>query len=153
MRENLLDLFRHNHEANRRMINGVLSGKVSLRIHELCGHILNAQQIWISRIQDNPTINLLPWDPVSSDEYFTINDTLLTDVIQLIQSESDLSRVVNYRNSKGDSYQNSILEILNHIVLHSAYHRGQVNSLLRSEGFSPPIVDYIFYKREMQDQL
>src|SRR5690606_27968549 len=113
----------------RRMINGVLSGKVSLRIHELCGHILNAQQIWISRIQDNPTINLLPWDPVSSDEYFTINDTLLTDVIQLIQSESDLSRVVNYRNSKGDSYQNSILEILNHIVLHSAYHRGQVNSL------------------------
>jgi uncharacterized damage-inducible protein DinB len=34
-------------------------------------------------------------------------------------------------------------ETMFHVTAHSAYHRGQVNSLIRSLGGEPPLVDYI----------
>jgi uncharacterized damage-inducible protein DinB len=47
----------------------------------------------------------------------------------------------------GDTYTNSVQEILFHIINHSTYHRGQIMAQLRESGLEAISTDYIFYKR------
>jgi uncharacterized damage-inducible protein DinB len=62
--------------------------------------------------------------------------------------EADYEDVIHYQNSKGDKYQNTIRDILLHIINHSTHHRAQIAFILRQQGNPPPISDYIFYKRD-----
>ena len=63
--------------------------------------------------------------------------------------ESGLSSTVRYRNSKGDEYTNSVLDILTHVVIHGAYHRGQVARVIGRAGGQTPNTDYIAYVRSL----
>jgi uncharacterized damage-inducible protein DinB len=62
-------------------------------------------------------------------------------------SNTDLDRVVSYKNSKGTEFRNTIREILTHVALHGQYHRGQINQLLRVADLEPINVDFITFKR------
>ncbi|UUZ86950.1 DinB family protein [Paenibacillus sp. P26] len=62
-------------------------------------------------------------------------------------TEEDLDRVVTYRNQTGREYSTSIRDILTHLALHGQYHRGQINTLLRTEGMEPVNVDFITFVR------
>jgi uncharacterized damage-inducible protein DinB len=57
--------------------------------------------------------------------------------------EEDLTRKIQYTNSKGESYLNEVQDILMHVVMHSVYHRGQIASDVRSMGFQPAYTDFI----------
>ena len=46
-------------------------------------------------------------------------------------------------NSKGEPWTSSVEDILTHVVLHAAHHRGQVASGLRAAGHEPAYTDYI----------
>lgn len=62
--------------------------------------------------------------------------------------EHALDKKILYRTSQGVQYENRIDEILFHLFNHSTYHRGQVVTLLKKEGFTPPVTDYIMLKRD-----
>ena len=62
-------------------------------------------------------------------------------------TDSDLASVVQYRNTKGDEYANSVLDILTHVVIHGAYHRGQIARIIGRGGGQTPNTDYIAYIR------
>jgi uncharacterized damage-inducible protein DinB len=55
----------------------------------------------------------------------------------------------DYRTTKGDAFQIVVGEMLEHILLHSHYHRGQVNLLLREAGIQPPAIDYVIFSRHV----
>jgi len=59
-----------------------------------------------------------------------------------------LDRPVSYSNSKGEPWTSTVEEILTHLVIHSAYHRGQIASDLRSAGQEPAYTDYIHAVRQ-----
>ena len=61
---------------------------------------------------------------------------------------ADLDRVVHYVNSKGEPWSNSVCDILTHMTHHSAYHRGQIATLLGAAGHSPAYSDYIHAVRQ-----
>ncbi len=63
--------------------------------------------------------------------------------------ESGLAAMVRYRNSKGDEYTNSALDILTHVVIHGAYHRGQLARVIGRAGGQTPNTDYIAYVRSL----
>jgi uncharacterized damage-inducible protein DinB len=152
MKDMLLDYFNHNHWANRACIETVaVAGALPPKTYRLISHILQAQRIWLGRIQPEKGENLPhPWDELSTEEYLLWNDRNLEKAKSYLQSaaaELDLNSPLTYANSRGDKFSNSVLEIFNQILTHSAYHRGQVNQLLREAGIDPPMVDYIFYKR------
>lgn len=52
-----------------------------------------------------------------------------------------------YRNSSGVEYTTTRLDVLQHVLLHAHYHRGQVALLLRQAGIDPPWVDPIAWTR------
>jgi uncharacterized damage-inducible protein DinB len=54
-----------------------------------------------------------------------------------------LEHEVEYRNTKGERWNNSAADILTHVVMHSGYHRGQIALLLREAGLNPAYTDYI----------
>ncbi|HYJ78559.1 MAG TPA: DinB family protein [Longimicrobiaceae bacterium] len=59
----------------------------------------------------------------------------------------DLDREVPYINSAGQGFQSTIGDILLHVALHGAYHRGQVAAAVRARGGAPVPTDYIAFVR------
>jgi len=55
---------------------------------------------------------------------------------------------VNYTNTRGEPWSSTIADILTHVIVHSAYHRGQIALLLREAGGEPPTTDFIHCVRE-----
>jgi uncharacterized damage-inducible protein DinB len=55
----------------------------------------------------------------------------------------DLERVIEYTNSKGEHYASKIADVLMHVVMHGAYHRGQIAASVREHGGEPAYTDYI----------
>jgi len=78
----------------------------------------------------------------------------LTELAQLWQSYLDgltpaqLSQTITYRNSKGEPWESRIEDVLMHVVMHSAYHRGQIASELRAAGQTPAYTDFIHPVRQ-----
>lgn len=70
-------------------------------------------------------------------------------ILDVIPSTVDsLSRKVSYTNSKGEAWTSTVEDILTHVVIHSAYHRGQIASDLRTAGQKPAYTDYIHAVRQ-----
>ena len=63
-------------------------------------------------------------------------------------SKKSIENICTYRNSNKKEFSNSFVEIMEHVISHSTYHRGQINLLLRTNKVEPISVDYIFYLRE-----
>jgi uncharacterized damage-inducible protein DinB len=63
-------------------------------------------------------------------------------------SSAGLWQKVTYKNSKGESWTSTVQDILTHVVIHSAYHRGQIASLMRAAGGTPAYTDFIHAARQ-----
>ena len=60
----------------------------------------------------------------------------------------DFQRMIAYKNSKGDSYENLLEDILAHLINHGTHHRAQIGQQLKLAGLENlPNTDYIFYIR------
>ncbi|MCU1289563.1 MAG: damage-inducible protein DinB [Acidobacteria bacterium] len=62
--------------------------------------------------------------------------------------EESLNTRVEYKTSKKVAHKNTFRELLSHVLLHPATHRGNIVLKLREENFTPPQIDYIIYLRE-----
>jgi len=60
---------------------------------------------------------------------------------------SEPRRTIEYTNSKGQSFRSAVGDVLMHVVLHSAYHRGQIASQVRACGGEPANTDFIHATR------
>lgn len=144
----LKDLFDYNHFANECFVNSFYKDGFAVEKGiRLFSHILNAHHIWLARIQGiTPEFGV--WDIHIVNSFEKVNQINYANTLRLLEESQDLLKMVNYQNSKGEAFQNSIQHILLHIVNHSTYHRGQVASLIRENGLTPPSTDFIYYKRD-----
>ena len=147
MTDSLSELFSYNHWCNQQL-TAALSGygaQAGEKVIGLFSHILNAHQIWNSRIeQEIPTVGVWDIRPVNTWEEADARNYANTCSIL---NDTDLSAVLSYTNSSGRPFTNRVSDILFHIINHSTYHRGQIALLLRQQGLEPLPTDYIFYKR------
>ena len=60
-------------------------------------------------------------------------------------SAADLERVVEYRNLGGNRFAYPLRSMLQHLVNHNTYHRGQVTTMLRQLGAIPRATDFLRY--------
>jgi len=109
-------------------------------------HIINAQHLWNNRIEGSPS-SFKVWDIHPIHQLREINESLFEQSFRILE-EQDFDRIVNYVNSQGESFSNSVKDILFHVVNHSTYHRGQVMLQLRESVQDAISTDYIFYKRK-----
>ncbi|GAB2769896.1 DinB family protein [Salinimicrobium soli] len=146
MKDFFIDIFTYHHHFNQELLKIFQRNqdRLSTRTIPLFSHVLNAHQIWNSRILNTKTLQV--------QEVHSLDDCKLLDdenfeLTLKILDEFDLMNRIQYRNSKGDKFENSVQEILFHIANHSTHHKGQLISDLRQQEIEPPVTDYIFYKR------
>jgi len=146
MKEKLIDLFEYTYHFNIEMIKVISENRelVDDKTISLINHTLNAQQIWNARILGEETFEV--WQINRFESLVEINHGNFLKSIDIINN-LDLDTKIEYQNSRGTKFENTIFEMLFHAVNHSTYHRGQINSLFKQNGITPVLTDYIFYKR------
>lgn len=116
-------------------------------------HIYAADRAWIGRIEGAPPDTFL--EPVV-DMHLSVLQSDWPAVQQrwhAIAADLDdntVQTVVSYADSKGNPYQNTIQQIVLHVVNHATHHRGQVSGFLRAMGHRPPPLDLMRFYHEHQ---
>ena len=146
MKEFFKDIFEYHNHFNQNLIEQLIEieSKLPKRTSPLFSHSLNAHQIWNARILNEKPFSVRQLHTL--DECKKIDNKNYENTLKVI-NERELNEVIEYQNSKGKEFQNSIQEILFHIANHFSHHRGQIISDIRQVGTDPIITDYIFYKR------
>lgn len=68
-------------------------------------------------------------------------------ILENSKEDEILKTDISYRNSLGEPFITKAEDILTHLLLHCAYHRGQIAMNLRENGLTPVPTDYILYVR------
>jgi len=150
MLAHLRRLFAYDHWANREVLSGLkAAGSLPARPVQLLSHILSAERLWLERIERRQaTYPVWPEFSIVKCEAEVIDlPRLWQKYLGGIQA-AQLSQEVNYTNSKGESWTNSVSDILTHVIMHSAYHRGQIATDMRAAGYTPAYTDFIHGVRQ-----
>lgn len=142
-------LFAYHAWANERTAVSLESVPGETRAVKIFAHVAAASQIWQGRIEgDETTIEVWPdWSLAEGKRRVSGS---VADLRRCLADRGveELERIVEYRNSRGDAFSNTVREILDHLSLHYHYHRGQIAMLVSRAGGEPAATDYIFYLRE-----
>lgn len=115
-------------------------------IRETLAHMAFAEWLWLQRWKgENPTTRP-DWTKQPSLE--TIEAKLHDverDRAELLDTltDDDLRRDFAYRNLAGDPYSGILGELMAHVVNHATYHRGQLTTMIRQVGATPPSTDLV----------
>lgn len=142
----LKDLFEYHHYYNQRLLAELIKhgDVISERTVPLYAHMINAHQIWNSRIVGGESFGVN--DMHTLQECMDLDRQNFGNSLQILEG-FDLNTSIHYQNSRGAKYDNTIYEMLFQVINHTTHHRGQIISDLRQSGIAPMITDYIFYKR------
>jgi uncharacterized damage-inducible protein DinB len=142
--------FAYDEWANREVLAGLMaSPHPPARPRQLLAHILSAEQLWLERIRKQPQ-SLAVWPDFTLEQC----QAQIADLSRLWHeflgqlSAAGLAEKIVYKNSKGEPWTSSVEDILTHVVLHSAYHRGQIASQVRAAGEQPAYTDFIHAVRQ-----
>jgi uncharacterized damage-inducible protein DinB len=118
------------------------------RALELYAHVVGAEEVWLSRIEGRPS-SVPVWPSLDLDECERLAATTHESLARVVASldEAGVARLVHYRNSAGLEFDSRLDDILLHVAMHGAWHRGQVATLLRGAGDEPAPSDYIAFVR------
>src|SRR5919107_5432293 len=142
-------LFEYDAWANARALDSLKDAESRTALAPLA-HLLTSAKIWLMRLrgEDASAVNKSP--EMSRAECESLAEEMRAGYASYLGSlnEDGLGSAVTYRNFKGAEFSTHVGEILTHVAMHGAYHRGQVAKALRAEGHPPADTDYITFVRE-----
>jgi uncharacterized damage-inducible protein DinB len=154
-----LKLFEYNAWANRMIFDaaGQLPDEQYFRemksshggIHGTLAHIVWAEHLWLNRWlgKPNPAVPQggdLPSLPAVRERWEEIEQ----ERARFLAGAADrLEETILVKPSTGGEYQHSFGQMFRHLVNHSSYHRGQIVTMLRQLGATPPNTDLIRFYR------
>ena len=141
--------FAYDEWANREVLAAIQTSSEASRSLQLLAHILSAERLWLERLTQQPQSSPV-WPEFSIDRCATqIAELgrLWREYLGQI-SPAGLSTKISYKNSKGEPWTSTVLDVLTHVVMHSAYHRGQIASHMRAAGQTPASTDFIHAVRQ-----
>lgn len=150
--------YMYNHWANERMLDSVSRltpeqftrnlGNSFPSIRDTVVHMLAAEWVWLMRwqgtsprsmpdstqLQDVDAIRAR-WKEVESEQ---------SQLIDGLTNEQ-LGTVLAYTNTRGEDWKYPLWQVMQHVVNHATYHRGQVTTMLRQVGATPSPTDFLVY--------
>jgi len=137
-------LLEHDAWANAAALASLGSGPASGQARAWMAHIVGAEYLWLARLHQRPS-EMPVWPDFDLDSCATRLTELAGEWMQFLESldEDALVDGVAYRNSKGEFWTSTVGDILTHVVLHAAYHRGQIAAAVRGAGGEPAYTDFI----------
>jgi uncharacterized damage-inducible protein DinB len=157
-------LYDYNSWANRRVLDACAPlppaeftrnlGSSYPTVRDTLTHIMWAEWLWLERWNGrSPSASLLG----ELSGFASVRarwQEIETDLLKFVRalSPADLERVVEYKNTKGHAFSNPMWQMLQHLVNHGTYHRGQITTMLRQLGATPLATDMIAFYREQSSQ-
>lgn len=137
--------------ANRRVLEAMRkTPAASDRARQVMAHLAGSGRVWLARLHAEATEGLTPWPAADLDETARILRENEKGFAALLDGLSDeaLAEVLAYRTTTGTAMRTSRLDIFTHLLLHGAYHRGQLAVEIKHAGGEPVVTDFIFFARE-----
>lgn len=151
---NVADLLRrqfaYDSWANQEVLKAIrTAGGQNDRSLQLMSHIFAAERLWLERLKQQPqSVPVWPEpDLAQCEAEASALGQLWFQYLDLITA-GDVAQTISYKNSKGELWTSTIVDILTHVVIHSAYHRGQIASHMRANGQTPAYTDFIHGVRQ-----
>jgi uncharacterized damage-inducible protein DinB len=122
-------------------------------IRDTLAHTYFAEWAWLSRWQGHsptafPALDQFA-DAASLTAAWAALERQLRSVIDPM-TDDDLQRVVDYRLMSGTEASSPMWQMIQHVVNHASYHRGQVTTMLRQAGAKPAkSMDMIAFYRQL----
>ena len=111
-------------------------------------HILGAQMVWLARFKGES----LPRVPGDADfaDLETLRarwDEFEREMQRYVEGlgEADLAGMVDYTNTRGESFRLPLWALLQHVANHSTHHRSEAATMLTLVQGSPPLTDLYIY--------
>jgi uncharacterized damage-inducible protein DinB len=112
----------------------------------LFSHIVNAQSIWIARINGTNS-GVSVWQLHDLQTCGMLLEESVNSMLLLKVPETADSPLITYKTSTGDLYETSVADILLHMFNHATYHRAQIAREMRASHIEPVNTDYIQFVR------
>lgn len=135
--------------ANGEVLANLRTGKATKRSWQFMAHILSAERLWMERLKQQPqTLPVWPdFDLETCEAQAAQLARLWSEYLTALRA-ADLSHTISYKNTKGELWSSTVQDVLTHVVMHSAYHRGQIATEMRASGETPAYTDFIHAVRQ-----
>jgi uncharacterized damage-inducible protein DinB len=119
-------------------------------IHGTLAHIVGAERHWLTRwLRSRETTTLASSEVASllaSDQLASLSDLRVCgektgdEMARFLETLTDqtLQEAVTTTNAQGGTVVATYWQMIQHVVNHSSYHRGQIVTMLRQLGVQPP---------------
>jgi uncharacterized damage-inducible protein DinB len=151
MKSHFIRLLNYDHFANKKIAGLIVETGATGKPVELMAHILAAQTVWLNRLNNTPPVMpVVLWPDWPANVFAKIIDNNYRRLVTCVDamSEQDFDLVIGYTNSIGYC-ENTISDILAHLINHGTHHRAQIGTLLKLDGATLPSLDYVLYIRNL----
>lgn len=159
--ENIRLLFDYNTWANHRALDACVAlsdeqfthdlGSGFRSVRDTLAHICGAEWLWLERWLGNSPTSLPPAAEFPNLDVLRARwegiERNLRDYVARLKPE-DLARIVHHKTTQGVPQAQPLWQMLQHVVNHGTYHRGQIATMLRQLGAKPISTDLIVFYRE-----
>jgi uncharacterized damage-inducible protein DinB len=143
-------------------------------IRDTVFHILAAEWIWLKRWKGtsprasvvDPDLSPAVWKGLKAggiptvqelatfEELRAFADSVEQERQEFLSSLSDetLQDRLNFHDMAGTAYSEPFAHLLQHLVNHGTYHRGQVTTMLRQMGAEAVSLDMVYFFREQEEK-
>jgi uncharacterized damage-inducible protein DinB len=121
-------------------------------IHGTLTHLTGAEKMWLSRLTGTPDKAMVtPAELPSVADIKALWEQTGFAAAKFLGSMTDrkLQETFTMSTSTGEKFTHTYAQALQHVVDHSTYHRGQVITLMRQMGHTPPNTGMIRFFREI----
>ena len=149
-KQHFLRNFAYDCWANRECLSALSAASPAPpKVLRLIAHTLSAQMLWLERLRRVPQ-SVAVWPSSALEDCGALADEMLSAWKNYLTnlSPDDLEKQIDYRNSKGEAWSSRVKDVLTHVLMHSAYHRGQVALEMRAAGLQPASTDFIHGVRQ-----
>ena len=151
-------LMDYNAWANGRLIDAVSKltteeytkdlGSSYRSVRDTLVHVMSGEWVWLMRCKGvSPRTMLPPLDFPTISSLKARWTEIMHQQSEFIDSitEESLRTLITYENFQGEIFTYALWQILQHVVNHSSYHRGQVTTLLRQLNAEPIATDFLVF--------
>lgn len=120
-------------------------------IHGTFVHIVGSEKMWLSRWTGKPDATYLSAaDAPTMEAVKNIWVAVGFETAQFLGTMTDrkLQDTFTMKTSKGETYTHTYWQAIQHMVDHCSYHRGQVVTMMRQQGITPPVTGLMNFYRE-----
>lgn len=116
-------------------------------------HIYMADTVWLGVMQENSMEEIQDSIAIAQDktkdksleEMEKLFQSLSEEYQKLLNNVSDLDKEISPVHPKFGRLDTQFSELVQHVVNHGTYHRGNLTAMIRQQGYSSVSNDYVFY--------